>query len=120
MTSTACTTGVLKVRASRLNSGLVAEISWTFNQTAIDSSKNGQLVVSQAVPSDAGLYACTATNPYGKTSRETRVSVIAVPELRRVYAVRKGEGVVLPGIVPEGQLVRVEWMKDGEKIDEAK
>ncbi|EEC12088.1 hemicentin, putative, partial [Ixodes scapularis] len=58
-------------------------ISWAKESVALDSApKNGTLLIEETQTSDAGTYACTATNSAGIASQEFVLTVHVPPKIR--------------------------------------
>lgn len=62
-------------------------ISWSINGRFLQSddrteiSENNQTLSLQALITDSGVYACTASNPHGKTETDFTVVVLGVPQI---------------------------------------
>ncbi|XP_036351171.2 hemicentin-1 [Ochotona princeps] len=95
-------------------------VSWTFNSLFITSShryrttSDGTLVIRNALPRDAGIYACLASNSAGMDKQTSILSYVEAPELTVVQGellVALGDTTVMEckasGVPPP----QVKWFK---------
>lgn len=87
----------------------------------VKSSNEQILFISRANSKDAGVYSVTLTNDSGQQSAVANVSVKSLPKFiqgLKSLNCREGEEVSLT-VKIEGTITSVDFMKDGEKVNES-
>ncbi|XP_040076954.2 roundabout homolog 2-like [Ixodes scapularis] len=97
-------------------------ISWAKESVALDSSpKNGTLLIEETQTSDAGTYACTATNSAGIASQEFVLTVHAAPTIQKSsedVVVVAGQPAILWCNTSGDPAPQVTWHKDNRHLQD--